>query len=232
MKYLILNCLAMKLSLLMLLVSFNLDAFAQGYEIVVDYKHTAAVIENDAVQSAAEISHSNYLDKINKNLQTINTNTGSVVLAQTMIYEGLSNINSALKNGLVVKDLAVITADILRYTNQAIELAKAQPYLLLFAESYAGQIRGRATRLVGDVSKFVLKEGGSILADYNSRDELLNHVRQELQIIDGMAYGAWKAMFWAKERGIIASINPYAGYISNDRNTVNEIIRNAKYLKP
>jgi hypothetical protein len=47
-----------------------------------------------------------------------------------------------------------------------------------------------------------------------------------------MAYGAWKAMFWAKERDIIASINPYEGYINNDRNTVSEIIRNAKFLKP
>lgn len=204
---------------------------AQGYRVVTDKKHQAAVAENGSVQSAAEATHSNYLNKINQDLETINTNTGSVVLAQTMIYHGLSNVNSALKNGLVVKDLAFITADILRYTNQSVDLAKDEPYLLLFAENYAEQIRGRAARLVNDVAQFVLKDGGNVLADYNSRDQLLNRVRQELQIIDGMAFGAWKAMFWAKERGVLASINPFAGYINTDRSTVSEIIRNAKYLK-
>ena len=204
---------------------------AQGYKIVIDKKHNAAVAENGAYQSAAEVSHSNYLERIGHNLQTINTNTGSVVLAQTMIYESLSNVNSALKNGMMVKDLSVITADILRNTNNVVEMARAEPYLLLFAESYAGEIRARAARLVSDVSQSILKQGGNMLADYNSRDQLLNRVRQELQIIDGMAYGAWKAMFWAKQRGIIAGMNPYTAYIDNDRATVNDIIRNAKYLK-
>ncbi|WP_255496315.1 hypothetical protein [Mucilaginibacter sp. FT3.2] len=217
--------------LALLLVAVATISFGQGYEIIVDYKHTTAVVENGTVQSAAEEKHSNYLDKIKTNLQTINTNASSVVLAQTMIYEGLSNVNSALKNGMAVKDLAVIVADILRYTSQTVTMAKAEPYLLLFAENYAVQIKGRAVRLVNDVSQFILKEGGNVLADYNSRDQLLNRVRQELQIIDGMAYGAWKAMYWAKERGIIASLNPFAGFINTDRATVGDIIRNAKYLK-
>ena len=37
-------------------------------------------------------------------------------------------------------------------------------------------------------------------------------------------------MYWAKERGIIASINPYAAYINKDINFANQIIGSAKYL--
>ncbi|WP_345949003.1 hypothetical protein ABDD95_19335 [Mucilaginibacter sp. PAMB04274] len=203
--------------------------FAQ--RIVFDPKHYQSVIENGSVQSSAEVTHGHYLSQIDNNLQTINTNVGSVVLAQTIIYNGLANVNSALKNGLVVKDLAVIVSDILNYTDQTLNMARAEPYLLLFAESYANEIRGRATRLVTDVSGFVLKKDSNVLADYNARDQLLNHVRRELQIIDGMAYGAWKAMFWAKQRGIIASVNPYAAFINNDKVFVADIIRQAKYLK-
>ena len=59
----------------------------------------------------------------------------------------------------------------------------------------------------------------------------LHKVIQQLQILDGLAYGAWKAMYWAKERGIIASLDPFAAYINRDKLFVSQIIQNAKYLK-
>jgi hypothetical protein len=202
-----------------------------GQYVVIDPQHLSTVIENGAVQSSAESTHNNYLGKINDNLQTINTNVGSVVLAQTMIYNGLSNVNSALKNGLAVKDMAFIVSDIISYTDQTLALARSEPYLFLFTQKFGTEIQGRATRLVTDVSAFILKEGDNVLADYNSRDQLLRHVRLELQIIDGLAYGAYRAVFWAKQKGIVASLNPYAGFINQDKAFVDDIIRNAKYLK-
>jgi len=38
-------------------------------------------------------------------------------------------------------------------------------------------------------------------------------------------------MYWAKERGIIASLDPYANYINRDKAMVSRIIQNAKYLQ-
>jgi hypothetical protein len=202
---------------------------AQQY--VIDYQHLIAVTENGAVRSSAESAHSEYLGKINNNINDLNTNVGSVVLAQTMIYQALSNVNSALKNGLEVKNMAVIIADMTGYINQALAMARADPYLLVFANNISGEMKTRALALVSDVSGYVLKEGNNVLADYNSRDELLRKVTQQLQILDGLAYGAWKAMYWAKERGVIASLNPFAGYISRDKVFVAQIIQNAKYLR-
>lgn len=219
-----------KLSLYVLILSFRvLPGFAQQY--VVDPWHVAAIAENAAVRSSAESTHEQYLGKINNNINDLNTNVSSVVLAQTMIYEGLSNVNAALKNGLAVKNVAVTVADMTYYINQALDLAKSQPYLLTFASNIAAEMRQRALALVSDVSGYVLKEGSNVLADYNSRDQLLRKVTMELQILDGLAYGAWKAMYWAKERGIIASINPYAGFINQDKTFVSQIIQNAKYLR-
>ena len=71
----------------------------------------------------------------------------------------------------------------------------------------------------------------NVLADYNSRDELLKKVTTQLQLLDGLAYGAWRAMFWAKEKGIIASLDPFAGFVYKDKLFVQQIIANAKYLK-
>ncbi len=214
-----------------MLLLFSSGAFAQGYEIVYDYQHFESVTANAAVRSAAESTHENYLGKINNNITDLNTNVGSVVLAQTMIYQALSNVNSALKDGLEVKNMAVIIADMTGYINQALALAKDDPALLLFANQIASQMRVRAVTLVSDVSGFVLKEGSNVLADYNARDQLLHKVIQQLQILDGLAYGAWKAMYWAKERGIIASLDPFAAYINRDKIFVSRIIQNAKYLR-
>ena len=213
---------------LLLLVSFG----CRAQQLVIDPQHVATVLQNGAVRSAAESTHEQYLSKIYGNVSDLNANMGSVVLAQTMIYESLSSVNSALKNGLAVKNMTVIITDMSRYISQALDIAKDQPYLLLFAGNIASQMRTRATALVTDVSSFILKEGDNVLADYNARDELLRKVTQQLQILDGLAYGAWKSIYWARQRGLIASATPFAGYLSQDQALISRIIQQAKYLKP
>lgn len=203
----------------------------RAQELVFDPQHFVAVTENGLTRSSAESTHNQYLGKINGNLNTMNTNVSSVVLAQTIIYNGLSNVNSALKDGLAVKNLSVIIADMVSNLNQCLEMAKTQPYLLLFAQNIEQQMQARAIALVSDVSGYVLKEGDNVLADYNSRDQLLRKVTQQLQIIDALSYGAYRAMFWAKERGLIASINPYQAWINKDLSLANQITTNAKYLR-
>ncbi|RFZ91081.1 hypothetical protein D0C36_19250 [Mucilaginibacter conchicola] len=209
--------------------AFLLPVRAQEY--VIDTRHAVAVSENGAARSLAELTHANYLQNISGNLNDLNTNTGSVVLAQTMIYNALSNVNSALKNGLELKNMALIIADMNSYIVQALALAKDDPALLLFAGNISSEMKTRAVALLSDVSGFVLKEGKNVLADYAARDELLRKVTQHLQILDGLAYGAWKAMYWAKQRGIIASLNPFSAFINRDRLYVEQIILQAKYLR-
>jgi len=215
--------------LLFLLLIISRMAMAQ--EVVYDPQHLESVMANGIVRSSAESTHDQYLGKINTNVNNLNTNVGSVVLAQTMIYNGLANVNSALKDGLEVKNMAVIVSDMISYINQALALGKAQPYLLLFADNIANEMQQRSAALVSDVSAYVLKEGDNVLADYNSRDQLMHKVTIQLQILDGLAYGTWRAMYWAKQRGMIASLNPYANYINRDKLFVSQIIQNAKYLK-
>lgn len=220
----------MKFLSIVLLLTTSLCCRAQ--QVVVDPQHLSTVLQNGTVQSAAESTHEQYLSKISGNIDDLNTNVGSVVLAQTMIYESLSNVNSALKNGRTVRNLAVIIADMTRYINQALDIAKDEPYLMLFAGNIASEMRTRSTALVTDVSSFILKEGDNVLADYNARDQLLRKVTQQLQILDGLAYGAWKSIYWARQRGLIASATPFAAYLSQDQALVTRIIQQAKYLKP
>ena len=221
----------MNKTLLSLLMGAGLMNQADAQRVVYDKKHFQTVNENAIARQAAELTHNQYLEKIDHNLQTINGNVGSVVVAQTIIYDGLANVNSALKNGLAVRQLGAIVADLVSYSNQMVAMGSSEPYLLLFAEDFGRQMKDRSVRLVAEVSGVVLKEGNNVLADYNSRDALLRKVTQELQLLASLAYGAWKAMYWARERGVVASLNPFSAYINQDRQHVEDVIRKAKYLK-
>jgi len=221
----------MKKLLTLLLFAFCFAVSASAQEYVIDPQYLASVEANQAARMSAEQAHNQYLGKINNNLDNLNTNVGSVVLAQTIIYNGLADVNSALKDGLEVKYMATITGDMISYLDQALVLAKSQPYLLLFATGIANEMKARSVALVTDVSAFVLKEGDNVLADYNARDQLLRKVTMQLQILDSLAYGAWRAMYWASQQSLLASLNPWQAYINKDKLFVQQIISNAKYLQ-
>lgn len=221
----------MKQLILVFLLAFYFTLSASAQEYVIDPQYLASVEANQAVRMSAEQTHNQYLDKINNNLNNLNINVGSVVTAQTIIYNGLANVNSALKDGLEVKYMATITGDMISYLEQALTLAKAKPYLLLFATGIANEMKGRAVLLVTDVSGFVLKEGSNVLADYNGRDQLLRKVTMQLQILDSLAYGAWRAMYWASQQSLLATLNPWQAYINKDKLFVQQIIGSSRYLR-
>jgi len=212
------------------LFALLLPVLSEAQSTVFDAQHFAAVMTNGAARNSAELAHNQYLGNINSDLNTINTNVSSVVLAQTIIYNALSDVNSVLTNGLAVKNMSVEIADMVSYLTQCLQMAQAQPYLLLFAQNIEKEMQARAVALVTDVSGFILKEKGNVLADYNARDQLMRKVTQQLQILNSLAYGAWRAMYWAKEKGIVASLNPFQAYINKDRQFVLNIIQHAKYL--
>lgn len=217
---------------MILLAVFSLCSLVtDAQRVVFDQARFDAVNANGAARSSAESTHNQYLGKINHNVADINSSMSAVVLAQNIIYTGLSQVNSALKDGLAVKNMSVTTADIVSYLQQALSLAKSDPALLLVTLKLQDECRLRAIALVSEVSNYILKSGNNILADYNARDELLKKVSTQLQIIDGLAYGAWRAMYWAQQQGIIKTLNPFQDYINRDMNIVNQIIFNAKYLK-
>jgi hypothetical protein len=221
----------MKHLVIILLGTFGFTG-VHAQKAVFDSKHYQSVIANAGVRSSAEITHQQYLSKINTDIDDLNTNTGSVVLAQNMIYCGLSNVNSALRDGMQVKYIASVSVDITAYLNDCLELTKEDPFLLVFAKPMTAELRRRCAALLSEVSGFVLKEGANVLADYNSRDELLQKVVTQLQIIDGLAYCAWRAMYWAKQQGLFKSMNPFRDFINHDRDYVTRIISQAKYLRP
>lgn len=179
------------------------------------------------------------LNNTNNNLTLIQRGqlavTGQLVIVndlQDKIYKGLSEVSAVMRNLLAVKDIADISADIVRDVNRALGIAGTNPVLLLFAEQGAKEFKTRATALATEVSAFIMHGGKGNLMDSGERAKLLNRIVTELTILRGVAYGMYRTMYWAKQRGILNSLNPYAGFINIDKRIADDIVRNAKYLKP
>ena len=213
---------------LLLICCIAKSAFAQ--ELVVDPTTSAAVLVNSAVINGQLNSTNNNLSLIQKGQLAV---TGQLVIVnklQNDIYTGLSQVASVVNNLTSIKEIADCGTDIVSDVEQAAVLAKSEPVLLLFAEQGAREFETRAVTLATDVSAFVLK-GGNNLMDAGERGKLLNHIETEMEVLRGIAYGMQRAMYWAKMRGLWASLNPWATWKNEDVQIANEVINNAKYLK-
>ncbi len=206
--------------------------FAQSYvTIVYDAKHLAIVGENAAVRSAAELTHHEYLKTINNRLDDININLSSVLMVQRMIHGALTEVDQALKSGLMLKQVGSISTEIIGECSSILEAAKGSPHLLLFAEDVTMQMKDRGIRLVSEVSDFVLKEGSNVLMDFEKRDALLAKILLELRVMRALCFSVHRAMYWAKLRGILPLLNPFQSFINRDRQLVDQIIFQYNLLK-
>lgn len=219
----------MKTYLTILLMNiFSLTGYAQIY---VDPAVAAATGAHASVMNRQ-------LDDVNDNLTLIQRGqlaiTGELSIVndlQDKIYRGLSEVSAAVRSLLSIKEIANISIDIVQDVEKAMLLAKGNPTLLLFAESGAREFKNRATNLAVEVGAFVLKDGKNNLMDSGERAKLLNRIQNELAILRGVAYGMHRNMYWAKQRGILNSLNPYARFINIDEQIADDIIRNSKLVK-
>jgi hypothetical protein len=97
--------------------------------------------------------------RLKKSLDNININTSSIVLAQSMIYSSLSNVNAALKNGLALRDMYAVCEEIIGYGREMGKLGVNEPYLLLFSEEIIKDITRRSAKMMTEISGFCAQRG-------------------------------------------------------------------------
>jgi hypothetical protein len=217
---------------ILILIAFLLilkDSY--GQRVVFDKGHLDIINSNAATRLAGELSYHASLEQIRKNTDDIAINLASVSLVQTMIHRSLTEVNEALKDAIQVKQMAYLINDIYRYSGEAIELAKGNPELMLFAEASTQQLKYRGIKILAEVSSVVLQHKEDVLMNYNVRDELIRKVLDELRIMNALIYGIRQNMYWAKARGVIKSINPYRQYIDKDLAIMDDILRKRQMIK-
>lgn len=219
----------MKLILLLLALSFNLQATAQ--RIVFDRRHFAIVNENNAVRLSAELRHQSDLRAITSQFKQIQLNLAGVILTEQLIYASLTQVENGLKSAWALRQIGQLSAEIIAESKGVLNAARSSPALLLFAQASCEQLRDRGFRLVQQVSAVVIKERENLLMDYARRDQLLKKISLELKTIRALLYSIRKCMYWAKVNGMLKTVNPYKGFINTDKRMVENLLFNLKTLK-
>lgn len=204
----------------------------QAQTLVIDPAVSSAIAVNSSTINGQLNNTNNKLDLIQKGQLAV---SGQLVIAnsvQNKIFQGLSQVASILQNLTVIKEIGECGIDIVNDVQASVKLAKSDPVLLLFAERGARDFQLRATELAAEVSAFVLKGGNGNLMDSGERGRLLNHIADQMRILRGIAYGMDRAMYWAKINGVFRSLHPWAEWQNQDVRIANDVLTNAKYLKP
>jgi len=210
---------------------FGLCTESASAQIYVDPTTAAATAAHAGVMNSGLSKTSDNLTLVQRAQLAVTGQLGIVNDLQSTIYRGLSEVSEVMRSLLSTKDIYEISQDIVIDVNKAVNIASTDPVLLLFAEGGAREFKTRSINLAAEVSSFVLKDGRDALMDSGERAKLLNKIVVELTILRGVAYGMYRTMYWAKQRGILNSLNPYAGYINIDKRIADDIIRNSKTLR-
>jgi len=221
----------MKTSIL-LFAFLLLSTFFSAAQVYVDPATSAAVAAGSGAMNSQLNKTNDRLTLIQKAQLAV---TGELAVANDLqrgIYRGLSEVSTVMRSLLSVKDIYEISGDILQDAQKAVKLAENNPALLIFAESGGREFKLRATALASEVSGFVLKGGKDGLMDSGERAKLLGRIVQQMGILRGVVYGIYRSMYWAKQRGFWNSLNPYSGFINLDRRIADNILLNAKTLRP
>lgn len=216
------------LFLLLWLAAFRVNS----QTVVFDKNHFTIVNANAAMRNVSEIGYHKTLDIIKQNTDDIIVNSSSLAMVQTMIVNSLTQVNEGFKDAIQIKMIGEAVLDISSVSAEAFQLASDNPVLFLFTEEYTSQAKARSINLMMEVSSFILKEGDNLLINYNVRDELLNTVQKELQVILALVLSVRNSIYWAKTNGVIRALNPYQEYINKDFALINEIINKQKILTP
>ncbi|WP_443944254.1 hypothetical protein ACJVDH_15190 [Pedobacter sp. AW1-32] len=211
------------------LLSITICVSAQ--QTVFDREHFTRVIENATVRQAAELSGHALLDESKDHLEAVQTKLAATAAIELIIYRSLTQVDAALRSSLRVAQVGQLCSEIFSSCADLSSLAAQHPQFIPFANQSIDALYSRSIKLSMELSELILKEQSSLILDLEKREALLGKVLLELRVIRAGIYSIQKSIFWASQRGLLKSVNPFSSQIASDERAIGRIIQQIKTLK-
>jgi hypothetical protein len=182
-------------------------------------EHTAQVKARNqqAANSATEASNMTLLAKMKNTYRTLQQR-----------YNTLGTAIDIAEIGLQAKPMV---AQIIKYQEQIVALAEKNPATVALGYQTEIEFAGKAEELLGYVTGLTLSLGDVNQMKASDRKILFNDVIQQLSRIQELSGNMVNLLQYSSLASVFKSIDPFDSYISQDKNMVEHIIQNAKYLK-
>ena len=191
------------------------------------------LIPQTFVNSAFKIgSNELYVNKLNdvKNDRT-NTSTYAATIeeAQNLIFNSLTNVDDAIKNGRTVYYITQKIPSIFTNLQTATSLAIGKPYLATIAAQSAQVFAVRLSNLSAYLQNFVLSNDESTLINQADRDKFVHKIYEEVNILYALSESLVYDFTLYNLQDAINKIVPYKSYINMDKTIVTGIIIRFKF---
>jgi len=216
--------------LLVVFITTFFMAKGQVTQLYYDQNHFQIVSLNYTWRITGERILQSQSERINKDIEGINTNLAKVVLAKDMMYKYLTEVNEVLKDGRQMKYIISLVDDIVREASLAVQDVADAPQYSLVTLRAVESIKLQSLGIFSEITRLINKGGVEAMMDNATRDEILTEITMRLRIMRGALFGIRNSIKWAKLRGLWNTLNPFRAWINQDRLIINRIVRDYNYI--
>lgn len=145
------------------------------------------------------------------------------------IHARLIKIGGILRDAQKLAQALKIIDDILEYQGDIVGIVKDDPKLVVFAVNSQKLIVKRATNLSKFIGLMPLQYNDWNVISDTDRKDMIEHIITELRVIRGNAYGLKNQLKYANQYNYWSQLNPWQGYVNQDKRLVDEILNNTKF---
>ena len=198
--------------------------------VVLNDQLLAQITKNQAVRLTSNKSFLNSYEKQKKLYDDVNQKIAQVVAIQQFIYEKLTNVNAAIKQGKQLYYLSNTFVQIGQNANEVLSLTAQNPqYAILLNRYYIAatqELIKMQTELVNDI----LREDADFLMDPFDRQAVIQKLSTRANMINGYLVCIRIRLKNARKIPYIYQIPTINTYVNLDRAIVKNIMQNYQFI--
>ena len=220
----------MKKLLTLSLAVYGASLQLSAQTVVYNDKLLVQLTKNQAVRLASNESYLKSYEKQKKTYDDVNQKIAQIVAIQEYIYDKLTNVNSAIRQGKQLYYLSKTFAQIGINANDVLSLTAQHPeYAILLNRFYIGATQ-ELLKMQSELTNDILHEENDFLMDPYDRQELIQNLSTKAQMINGYLICIKIRLKNAKKTPYIYQIPTINTYVNLDRMIVKGIIEKYKFI--
>lgn len=187
--------------------------------------------------SYSKSENSRQVDARNNQATVTATETANKTLLVKMkdMYRTLQNRYSLLGTAISAAQVGLqaepMVSSIISSQSQLYDLAQRNPAIIPLALETEIDFAQKSGLLVDYMTGLILCIGDVNQMKSSDRKLLFDYVLSELSNIQDLSNSLVRSVQYANLSALLHGLNPFDGFVSQDKSIVNDIITNAKYLK-
>lgn len=203
----------------------------KSQQVVINEKLLAQLTKNQAVRISSDKLFFNSYEKQKQLYDDIKGKITKVVAIQEYIYNKLTNVNMAIKQGKQLEYLYKYFGEIGKNSSEMLSLTSKNPQYAVLLTKYYVFIGNHVLNIKREVTEEILREESDFLMDPYDREILLRKIFDRVRIINGTILYINMVLKNAKQTPYIYQIPGLSSYVNLDKMIVKDIIMKYGVLK-